>query len=158
MKRCARCGVEKPLDEFHNKVESKDGKQSQCKLCNNKRVKEWQAANPKRHRENWKRHTLNRNSLVRKAREYNIDFEELQTLVNNANGFCEICKREPIKWLVVDHCHDTMLVRGILCERCNQALGLFADNPEYLENAIKYLSKEPLVYSPYKKLPRQKYK
>lgn len=41
--------------------------------------------------------------------------------------------------LVVDHCHDTGIVRGLLCHNCNRALGLFKDKIEVLKNAIKYL-------------------
>ena len=41
--------------------------------------------------------------------------------------------------LVVDHCHATGTVRGLLCHNCNRALGLLHDNTEVLLNAIKYL-------------------
>jgi hypothetical protein len=40
MKRCSKCGIEKPLDEFQKRKASKDGYQSQCKVCRNKANKE----------------------------------------------------------------------------------------------------------------------
>ncbi len=40
---------------------------------------------------------------------------------------------------VVDHCHSTGKVRGLLCYSCNIAIGLFKDNTELLEKAIFYL-------------------
>ena len=40
---------------------------------------------------------------------------------------------------VVDHCHNTGKVRGVICWDCNKGLGNFEDNEEYLNNAIKYL-------------------
>lgn len=39
----------------------------------------------------------------------------------------------------IDHNHETGDARGLLCIRCNQALGLFGDNPETLISASEYL-------------------
>ena len=39
----------------------------------------------------------------------------------------------------VDHCHETGKVRGILCAKCNKALGLFNDNLISLQNAFNYI-------------------
>lgn len=33
MKKCSKCHVEKPLDEFHRYKSSKDGRQHRCKKC-----------------------------------------------------------------------------------------------------------------------------
>ena len=55
------------------------------------------------------------------------------------NGVCAICFGKTKK-LHIDHCHKTKKVRGILCARCNLALGLFGDQIKYLENAISYLT------------------
>ena len=158
MKRCYKCEQEKPLSEFHKRKDAKDGHQGCCKECNIARVKTWQAENPEQHEDNWKRHTANNDYLVRKARRYNIDVLELQFLIERANGVCEICKRDPIKWLVVDHCHDSLKVRGILCEKCNQALGLSGDSIDNLRNAIDYLNREPLEYKEYTSQSRRKLK
>lgn len=35
MKTCTKCGIEKPLSEFHNSARAKDGKFSACKACRN---------------------------------------------------------------------------------------------------------------------------
>lgn len=57
MKRCCKCGLEKPLVEgFHKKKASKDGRRSQCKSCRSALEKEtaasrfeaYKAANPER--------------------------------------------------------------------------------------------------------------
>lgn len=141
MKTCGICKETKELDAFHNKKGAKDGKQSQCKVCNIARVKTWQADNPEKHEANWKHTTANRDMFARKAKRYGLSVEELQKLMDKADGKCEICSREPVKWLVVDHCHETLRVRGIICERCNQGLGLFADNIEFMKSAIEYLQR-----------------
>ena len=41
----------------------------------------------------------------------------------------------------VDHCHKSKKFRGLLCNRCNPALGMFGDNPELLRRAAAYLEK-----------------
>jgi hypothetical protein len=40
---------------------------------------------------------------------------------------------------VVDHCHKTNKVRGLLCFHCNTALGHVFDNPLVLNRMINYL-------------------
>ena len=39
----------------------------------------------------------------------------------------------------IDHNHKTGVIRGVLCRNCNSALGLFQDDTEILEKAIRYL-------------------
>lgn len=158
MKCCSICKVNKSLDEFHRSSSTKDGRQRICKPCNIQKVKKWQEDNPEKHKANWERHSANRSWLVRKARHYNIDVDDLDRLIKQSDGKCAICKCLPVRWTVIDHCHDTDRVRGILCEKCNQALGLFGDSLENLESAIQYLTKEKLKYSPFSKQERQKYK
>lgn len=51
---------------------------------------------------------------------------------------CAICGAT--ESLCVDHCHSTMIIRGVLCSRCNSGLGMFRDDPELLLTAIKYLA------------------
>jgi hypothetical protein len=41
----------------------------------------------------------------------------------------------------VDHNHETLKVRGLLCWRCNSGLGFFKDNQAHLAMAIEYLVK-----------------
>lgn len=40
---------------------------------------------------------------------------------------------------VVDHCHDTGFVRGLLCAKCNSALGYAKDNPATLRALATYV-------------------
>jgi hypothetical protein len=63
-------------------------------------------------------------------------------LLLKQDGRCAICKRLPYtkKGLVVDHCHETGIIRGILCSRCSSALGLLDDSPLPLEWALEYLA------------------
>ena len=55
-------------------------------------------------------------------------------------GLCAICgRKQPEKWLAVDHDHETGVIRGLLCSRCNSGLGQFKDNPDRLRLAADYL-------------------
>jgi hypothetical protein len=41
----------------------------------------------------------------------------------------------------VDHDHTTGRIRGLLCTRCNAAIGLFEENPRLLRQAVGYLQR-----------------
>lgn len=73
---------------------------------------------------------------------YGMTLEDKARMAEEQGQRCAICKRWDVE-LVVDHCHNSNLVRGLLCNKCNIALGLFADSVVSLENAIKYL-RDPL--------------
>lgn len=72
----------------------------------------------------------------------NVKFsrKERVDLLNKQGGVCAICAI-PIsgKNAHTDHCHSTKEVRGILCRKCNLALGHVRDSTEVLRAMIKYL-------------------
>lgn len=146
-KRCSKCGFDKNVDEFHFKSKALGTRQSRCKSCAILTTKAWQQANPERYIEQGKMKV--KDELLVKARRYNIHPEDLSELRKNSSGVCDICKREPLRWLVVDHCHETNKVRGILCEPCNQALGILDDDVDRLRAAVLYLQKESPQYRPF---------
>jgi len=67
-----------------------------------------------------------------------IDYAEMFV---GQNGVCAICGRPPKKKrLFVDHDHDSGRVRGLLCWRCNTAIGLLHDDTDTIKSAINYLN------------------
>ena len=50
---------------------------------------------------------------------------------------CEACGS--LENLHIDHCHTTGVVRGILCSKCNIALGLLKDKGKNIQGLLEYL-------------------
>jgi len=44
--------------------------------------------------------------------------------------------------LHVDHDHDTGVVRGLLCVKCNNAIGAFAEDFERFQAAADYVDRD----------------
>ena len=62
--------------------------------------------------------------------------------VEGQKGLCAICLSLPgERGLMADHDHASKVRRGLLCNSCNRALGLFRDSPEALERAAEYVRK-----------------
>lgn len=76
-------------------------------------------------------------------RGYGITLETYQALFESQNGLCAICgeKCSIKRTLSVDHNHQTGTVRGLLCHKCNTAIGFLGENIGRLQNVIDYLNK-----------------
>lgn len=74
--------------------------------------------------------------------KYNISLEDYDDLLDSQCYCCAICDTclAYVKNVCVDHDHKTGKVRGILCGRCNKALGLVDDNKAVLREMIRYLN------------------
>lgn len=75
----------------------------------------------------------------RLAKRYKISENDLLAMLEASNGICTICQGPLGSFGVVDHCHSTGSVRGLLCNDCNLGLGRFKDNIDSLYRAIEYL-------------------
>lgn len=101
------------------------------------------AANPEKTRAAVVR-SLNRHPETKRRialRKYGLTLADYDNLSKAQGGACSICWETPTGRLDVDHDHSTGLVRGLLCGRCNSALGLMKDDPARLTAAIAYLAK-----------------
>ena len=58
-------------------------------------------------------------------------------MLERQGGVCAICQSAPA--IHIDHDHRTGAVRGMLCFRCNAALGQLGDSPDVLVRAARYL-------------------
>ena len=131
MKQCTKCKLFKEKSEFFKDKQKKDGLYSQCKDCNMKTSSIWNKNNPQKRKDN-----------VLKCGTGLTRTQYLEIL-ESQNECCAICgkhKSQDIKNLSVDHCHETNIIRGLLCFKCNMGLGYFCDNEEILNRAIYYLN------------------
>lgn len=84
--------------------------------------------------------------LRRKRRllaDYGITVEQYEYLLTKQDSGCAVCGHDGSTSrggvLHVDHCHNKGHVRGLLCDLCNRAIGLFRDDPALLRRAADYL-------------------
>ena len=78
---------------------------------------------------------------ARLVKLYGITASGFTDMADSQNQACKICKEVVAdrSQFHVDHCHDTGKVRGLLCSKCNQAIGLLRDNPDLMRAAANYV-------------------
>lgn len=158
-KVCIKCGIKKPLSEYHKRYGGKYGVRTYCKEC---RRKMSLAANNPPQIEGTK--TCSRCSEIKPMTEFAIrkqspdgrsseckqckcDYDAVRRLKKpiqelkriQSIGKCEIC--DSTENLAIDHNHETGELRGYLCGKCNSALGLLKDDPDILLRAVEYLQR-----------------
>jgi hypothetical protein len=162
MKLCRYCGETKPINEFYGDKGAADGHRPECKTCTAERRREWYAKNRRREIERviaWQRDNPERyaerqrqykasgkKSIAdRKShlkRTYGLTPEQYDEMLAFQGGVCAICREKPgALSLHVDHDHTTGAVRGLLCVRCNNALGLFKESHDLFAAAADYLER-----------------
>ena len=148
-KQCGKCKQTKPLAEFKSwRPKSKPEKtryQSYCMDCARSYDKEYRARNVDKikayrveNKDRARQQDKNR-ARGRTLAKYGLTEEKIEQMKTAQAGACMICGKIPDDTLVVDHCHETGKVRGLLCRVHNAALGAFEDDPMMLLNAIEYL-------------------
>ncbi len=94
------------------------------------------------HKERWLRIKKDKPHL---KRTYGITVDEYNDMFTFQDGKCAGCnthQSELKSALSVDHDHAIGAVRGLLCRKCNSAIGLIADNIVTLNSMIKYLNND----------------
>ncbi len=81
----------------------------------------------------------------RYLKKYGITEAEFQEKLVAQNNKCAICGETPESTLHVDHSHKNKRVRGLLCFRCNAAIGMLRESESVLIKAKQYLEFWSLV-------------
>jgi hypothetical protein len=136
---CKKCGVEKDISEFFTNQEAGHRTHYHCKACHladgRERAKRLRAEHPEKIRD------------AKLKAMYGISLETYNQMLEAQHGVCLICgednnrvnyKTGKPENFAVDHDHATGKVRGLLCHRCNIAVGLFE---EFSTHISAYLAK-----------------
>jgi len=160
-KVCKKCGERKPLADFYRATENRDGRRGECISCAKSVRRAWYDANKQKAIEaaqRWAERNPERIAAYRAEyrnrperkramrdlyyrRTFGITADEADALLAAQHGKCAICSGTPKRadgWHV-DHHHGTGAIRGVLCSRCNHAIGLLDEDPARLRAAADYL-------------------
>lgn len=132
---CNTCHKTKPITAFEWQ-KNRPNPRKKCQECRHKErdyEKEYAYRNKKRKQKYWEDPDAARRAWEKS--KYGVCKEDFQY------SCCWICGST--QKLCIDHCHNSNEVRGLLCVRCNTALGMFGDNTVSLHRAIEYLNKQP---------------
>lgn len=162
-KACSKCGEIKPLNDFHRATGMKDGHRNECRSCWKEickvryrrdpkkaieSVQRWRVENPdkyqawlNRNREENRERRREQNRRGHLRRQYGLTQDAFAALVAAQRGKCAICGVKEDLNLHVDHDHRTKEVRGLLCGKCNKAIGLLNDDPKLVLAAKRYLER-----------------
>jgi hypothetical protein len=120
---------------------------SRCRDCHNRQGRNYYRLSAER------RENMHRTYVLRK---YGLCVDELEELLQRQDQRCAICRRpwaecasakrsrfeaRFLHYLCVDHDHTSGKVRGLLCNGCNTALGMFEEDSVRFEAAAAYLAR-----------------
>lgn len=74
-----------------------------------------------------------------RLKKYGLTTPQYEAMLSEQRGRCALCNEPLGSGWVIDHCHLTMRIRGLLHTKCNSVLGLVNEDPKRLELAIAYL-------------------
>lgn len=93
-------------------------------------------------------------SAYTRAQRYGLTVDDVLDMEKRQENVCALCG-EPetvlgpngkVKSLSIDHCHETGVVRGLLCNNCNRGIGFMRDNPDLLRRAADYIESEGVLF------------
>jgi len=132
---CSVCKEWKPLDAFPPDNRTTFGRHSRCYECKRAGEREYQKSEKylaRRRMMEWKKRGI-----------IDITADRYKEILAAQGGMCAICgatQGPRGKSLCVDHDHATGETRGILCTKCNVAIGYLRDDPMLVARALAYLT------------------
>ena len=171
LKFCNKCSVTKPIEQFGRHAKRAEGRQVYCKSCMYMAQLDWLDRHPekraaynariaererKRYAESsayrdyvkatvkaWRavnKQKVKKSNRAQWLKVYGLTPEAFEAKRNAQLNFCGCCGKEMVK-PVIDHDHETKVVRDLLCYNCNVGIGLLGDTIGGLEMALAYLKR-----------------
>jgi formate dehydrogenase maturation protein FdhE len=143
---CPRCKEVKPISDFNKAAGKERGLASRCKKCEREVYEERRAANP----EHFRALACASGKRNRIRSLYGVTREEFDARVVEQDGRCAACGKQ--RKLVTDHDHAHTApgtrdaVRGLICGKCNSALGFLDDDADLMLLLIKYVLNPPYPF------------
>ena len=144
MKKCTKCELSKDAMEFYKK-------ESRCKTCVNEIRRAKYNENPAKYIERVTKFRTENPEKIRDTKlkqAYGVGIEYFDAKLKEQGGVCAGCGRDvksvwknKVVKMALDHCHSTGAPRGVLCIKCNRALGLLEENVQTMLNLIDYTNK-----------------
>jgi len=114
------------------------------------------AETARKYRETHKNEIHEANQRRDLLRKYGLSQEAYSSLSARQGSLCAICQKPEsvldrkgrLRRLTVDHDHKTGALRGLLCFRCNTAIGKMSDDPARLRAAADYIEAASTTYAP----------
>lgn len=139
-KTCSACSQTLSIAFFSKQASYKDGYRGQCRKCRSRYTADYlkRAERPQRA----SKHVPEKCREGHLRRKYGMTHAAYEAMLEHQRCECAICytKHTNQKPLVIDHCHESGVVRGLLCSRCNRGLGMMGDNADGLHKALRYLA------------------
>lgn len=132
-KKCSKCERYLELEEFPRQNTGKVGYTARCHRCT-------------------------RDGMYRK--KFGVGIEYFEFALKQQGMRCALCERkfggfgygpdlEIRDKPVLDHDHGTNIPRGVLCGKCNIALGIIEGNYEWLVDAVRYIRRHESLAQSY---------
>lgn len=123
--KCNTCGRSEEETDFYPYLQTK---RKECHYAYQKEYRSRQAGQ-----------SMTKDKKYALKKRYGLSVERFETMIQDQDGRCAICGQKPEETVAqvgyhdrlhVDHDHESGLVRGLLCNGCNRALGFINDDPD----------------------------
>lgn len=117
----------------------------------NESIRKDRKDNPEKYREREKNKyykDVEKSRYMDVLKKHKISSDQYRMMFEDQNGLCAICNKKEVRInktrtgitrLVIDHCHTTNKIRGLLCHLCNTMIGKAKEDINILLAAIDYI-------------------
>ena len=120
LKRCSKCGVEKPLEDFPVRKDTKDGYRGRCKECTSEYSRKYyqthEIGTVKKQREYYKTHRI---QLAKNEHKYNLSGKGKLTS-RRANHKSRARSKDTISTLTTEQWNIILRKQNNRCNKCNK--------------------------------------